>query len=649
MRVAIQNPFTGQFVAEVELSRRICLAATQLGWTAAEVHTAAEIKAFQPDFVIALHNNSPKLAEYPTYGCMWNPPSFFEGTEKFVKHVLSYDGYLTSSAMVDRWLHQLLYNTPKICFTAPFYTSCPKNQYQAPPLDSPQLVYLGSNWDGLRFQALFEQLDRQDYMAVYGNPEGWRHLHHSYQGTLPYDGTSVLQTLNRAGVGLCLHRQEHRQAALPSMRIFEIVASGAIAICGEHPFIREAFGDTVLYIDPEADPAQQVAQISQHMQWIGQHPQEAKALSAAAHAVFVQHFALEHLLLNLLPYHHTLVQVKGFESSLPDESLPNESLPSVQLILVDRGHEPMREAIAQLRHQTYPNLSLLWVHPQIQSAEAQSAEVQSPEALKPEALAGTIPCKRIAVGNAASQSAYFWAGLNAVDADYFAFVETTTLLHPNHLQTLVTLLHQHPASGVGYSGSLFTAPESNDSGTESPIAAFHPFNLEQLLAFEQWIPLSTLLIRRSLLDSVLLQDPELNDFSDLCLLLHLAQRTSFTFSYDITAEVDRSRSVDRSLRSEMQNWSSELSRLKFIFWHQEFAPGKTLKTIHQALPEQQLQTQIEALRLKLERLERELERSHIQLQEAEDTIDAMQSSKFWRLRSAWFKLKRAIGLPTDPT
>ena len=65
MRVAIQNPFTGQFVAEAELSRRICLAADRLGWATAEVHTAAEIKAFQPDFVIALHNNSPKLAEYP--------------------------------------------------------------------------------------------------------------------------------------------------------------------------------------------------------------------------------------------------------------------------------------------------------------------------------------------------------------------------------------------------------------------------------------------------------------------------------------------------------------------------------------------------------------------------------------------------------
>ncbi|NJR64229.1 MAG: hypothetical protein HC772_01110 [Leptolyngbyaceae cyanobacterium CRU_2_3] len=154
MKVAIQNPFTGQCVAETELSRRMSLAAQNLGWQVAEVHTAPEIKAFQPDFVIALHNNSPKLAEYPTYGCMWNPPSFFEGTEKYIQHVLSYDGYLTSAKSIDRWLHHLLYTTPKVWLTAPFYTSCPQTLYQPPIWKIPALAYLGSNWDGLQVSSL---------------------------------------------------------------------------------------------------------------------------------------------------------------------------------------------------------------------------------------------------------------------------------------------------------------------------------------------------------------------------------------------------------------------------------------------------------------------------------------------------------------
>ncbi|BAY19103.1 group 1 glycosyl transferase [Anabaenopsis circularis NIES-21] len=37
----------------------------------------------------------------------------------------------------------------------------------------------------------------------------------------------------------------------------------------------------------------------------------------------------------------------------------------------------------------------------------------------------------------------------------------------------------------------------------------------------------------------------------------------------------------------------------------------------------------------------------IQIEQAKVTIAAMQSSKFWKLRAAWFKFKKAVGLPTD--
>lgn len=37
----------------------------------------------------------------------------------------------------------------------------------------------------------------------------------------------------------------------------------------------------------------------------------------------------------------------------------------------------------------------------------------------------------------------------------------------------------------------------------------------------------------------------------------------------------------------------------------------------------------------------------IQIEQAKVTIAAMRSSKFWQLRTAWFKFKKAVGLPTD--
>lgn len=595
MRVAIQNPFAGQWVAETELSRRLYLAAVGLGWEAAEVHTAADLKAVQPDFVIALHNNSPKLAEYPTYGCMWNPPAFFEGTERYVKQVLTYDGYLTSSKAIDRWLHHLLYTTPKPFFTAPFYTSCPRCSYLPPQLEQPQLMYLGSNWDGSRFQDLFERLDSLDYMAIYGNPDGWRYLTSAYRGTLPYDGESVLKALNQAGVGLCLHRAEHRQAALPSMRIFEIVAAGAVAICGEHPFIRDAFGDSVFYINPEDGSAKQVDRISDYMQWIRQNPQAAVEMSAAAHDIFLRQFTLEKLLADLVPHHQALMERRRCTLT---------HSPTVQIFLNWESGCPdaLEASLQSIARQTYPNCSVTIAHSEPNlNLDNQLSLIKFPVQL--------LELSHL------NQSASLWAKLNAVRTEYFTFLSSDHCIHPNHIHSLVSLLNQNPDQGAAYSGVL-----------DQPIF-FQPFNLDQLLTFNFHISLSCLMVRRSLLDPILQQDPQLDRYAEWCFLLHLAQRTPFLFSYEATCEVQAA--ADRPSLAALQDWSSELSRLRFIFWQQEFAPGKTL-TVQPALqpaiaePDATLRSQ---------------------LQVAQATITAMETSKFWQLRRAWFRVKRAIGLP----
>ncbi|MBE9178290.1 glycosyltransferase family 2 protein [Oculatella sp. LEGE 06141] len=631
MRIAIQNPFVDPFVAEAELSRRIYLAAKTLGWEAIEVHTSEQIRLANPDFVIALHNNSPKLAGYPTYGCMWNPPSFFEGTEKFVKHVFSYDGYLVSSKPIDRWLFHLLYNTNKPYFTAPFYTSCPQTQYQPPHLENPRLMYIGSNWDGLRFQSLFEALDHQPYMDVYGNPNGWTHLQHAYKGSLPYDGISVLETLNRAGVGLCLHREEHCQAEAPSMRIFEIVASGAIAICGEHPFIRQAFGDSVLYIDPTPNEQEQVKQISQHMAWIQQNPAQALEMSATAHQLFSEQYSLEKLLLDLVPYHHDLISKKGFVASGDRPSLQ----PQVQLMMRVGGRDvaTIRRALDSIAHQTYQNVAVIVV---------QYQDVVGLEQLLNQYTA-RMPIKLIQSPPTGFRSTQLWAGLNAVDSEYFAILDDDDVIHPNHIHTLVSLLQHHPDAGVAYSGALWVLEpnlEPNTTATApSPstveLAYFSPFNLDELLKFRNFIPSNSYVARSALLDPVLKRDPELKVFEDVCLLLHLCKRTRFLFSYEATAEFYwRTNEQDNSTFSGKPLWSHEMSRLKFIFWRQEFAPGKSIQTV------QQIEIEYPRLRAKVKELQ-------AQLQAAETTIEAMETSKFWRLRKGWFKVKRMLKLPVN--
>ncbi|NJR66747.1 MAG: glycosyltransferase, partial [Leptolyngbyaceae cyanobacterium CRU_2_3] len=290
---------------------------------------------------------------------------------------------------------------------------------------------------------------------VYGNPDGWKHLRHAYKGAIPYDGESVLSRLHQAGVGLCLHREEHRQAALPSMRIFEIVASGAIALCGEHPFIRATFGDHVLYLDPDAGETEQLHQIADHMQWIKHHPDTAVAMSAKAHQIFLEHYALEKLLSNLLCQHQAFIQQqRDFLNTTPP----------VQIILRYDSEAPdaLIDTLDQIAEQTYPHCSVM--------------VVKSPgESLDPllQDHATKLPIQVIEA-DPTYASSQLWAGLRAIDSDYFTLLNAGDFIYPDHIATLVALLHQHPNVGVAYSGGLDRSRPENSPETSEPFIYFSP-------------------------------------------------------------------------------------------------------------------------------------------------------------------------------
>jgi chaperonin cofactor prefoldin len=59
---------------------------------------------------------------------------------------------------------------------------------------------------------------------------------------------------------------------------------------------------------------------------------------------------------------------------------------------------------------------------------------------------------------------------------------------------------------------------------------------------------------------------------------------------------------------------------------------------------QQVKADLDAKILEIGKLKRKLEQTQQQLDEAQTEIQAMQSSKFWKLRRTWIKLKQRIGL-----
>ncbi|MEO1208803.1 MAG: hypothetical protein AAFX78_04590 [Cyanobacteria bacterium J06638_20] len=604
MRLALHNPFDETWFAESELARRMGLAAAKLGWVAVECRSPGEIRAMQPDCVLALHNNAPKVTEFPTYGCMWNPPIFFEGVEEAIANILSYDGYLVSSPAIARWLHRLLSNTPKPFLHTPFYTSSPISEFRAPNLEDPKLFYCGSNWDGQRFQGLFQRLDTRPYMAVYGNPKGWGYLKTSYRGALPFDGTSVLETLHQCGVGLCLHRPEHRDAAIPTMRIFEIVASGAIALCGDHPFIRDAFGDSILYIDADASAEVQAQQIDAHMDWIRNHPEAAIALAQQAHNRFVEHYALEILLKTLEPLHQSVLTKKHFVSS--GHLQIEEELP-VQMVLLGNhcSAEAIGRSLQSLSQQTYPNLSVLLVQTEQESE-------------RPEWHDADVSLTHLTIPADASASTALWQGLAKTHGEYVGVLNAGAVLHPNHVGILCQLLQRYPDCGVAYSGML---QPMDDTVT---VQGFQPFNLDRLLQFHSPLAPSSFLMRREGLMNWLNRDPYLDATATLCLLLHLAQTQRFSFSYEITGELPGHSEHSAKLQPEILE--AEHIALRLIFWHQEFVASKTIQMAQSLIGEP---TQLNRA-----------------LSDAQARIAAMESSKFWKLRTQWIRLKHRLGIPT---
>ncbi len=657
MRVAVHNEFFGKYCAETELARRICLAGINIGWEIVEVGSSQAINDFNPDFVLVLHFGTPKITGFPTYGCMWNPISFFEqpwcDTEKSQKNILSYDGYLSSSPQIDTWLRDILYGTDKKYFICPdFYTSCHQTTYQPPQLKNPQLVYIGTNWDGWRYQEIFEGLDQESYMQIYGAQAAWEYLQFSYKGQLPFDGESVISTLNQAGLGLCLHKQEHIDDAVPSMRIFEIVASGAIAICGEHPFIKKAFGDSVFYINSDLAPQTQVLQISRYIKWVKNNQQKAIEMSKNAHQILTEKYSLEKSLLNIVSYHQKLIIEKGFTRT---EDIEDKIQKLVQIIvrIGSRNEETVLRCLDSIASQTYKNIAVvLVVYEKVLYLNTLI-----------ERYADSLKLNIINSEISGFRSTQLMAGLKAITADFFGILDDDDVIYPNHIYSLVNILDRSEEIGVAYSGSIqaWESDELTSNLKSSNLAHFEPFNINRILDFDNFITSNSFVARTELMEKYMLEDPRLEVAEHIFLLMNLCRKCNFRFSYESTCEFYwRSSMKDNSIFTNQKAWSNSINRIRTMFWKKDFPQTQFIVNVSlnnlivESCKDKDLTVKVnniydtEELVSSSDNNEENnlliIEDLQDQLNNAINTIESMKSTKFWKLRKQWFKLKKIVGL-----
>jgi hypothetical protein len=314
-------------------ARRLQVAASNLGWDSFVVLYSPIIKnipiinfpfvianellkiLFKPEFNLVITALVNILPPHPRYLFLDVSPSWLlkndvRPKEQFA-NIAEYDGYIdinqnSTQQQDSKWFRTVLENLSKK--HVPIIKGVQQvNSSKYKECVPKKLTVFGSNYGKLKsskkYQQMFKELVKKNYIEFYGPAESWNHVKDAYKGLL--SGTQLLSKLQDNCIGLVIHNENHLEAGIPSTRIFETIAAGGIAISDKNSFIIKNFGDNVLYFDHNASSEDMVKQIDDHMRWIFSHPNEVKSKAKAAHQIFLENFTAEKFLLSVKQMNNT--------------------------------------------------------------------------------------------------------------------------------------------------------------------------------------------------------------------------------------------------------------------------------------------------------------------------------------------------------
>jgi hypothetical protein len=575
-KIALLQPIKG--FSEVESAARIRVAAKKLGIEVRSFRKSEDIVDFKPDFVLVFSCQAAKLTPFPTYGILNAPVDYYLQVPRFLRNVLTYDAYFTWSKEVERWLKDITFGVRKLCSPiSRFAATVQATEFQKHDYKEARLACVGSNRKSAIFLPLFRRLGDERICVFYGPPGAWAQVHRdSYKGGIPADGESALSCYRVCGAGLNLVNQDSIQDALPSIRILEIIAAGAIAISGRHAVIERLFGDNILYIDQSVPVIDIATQIRDRLAWIRKNPDSAARKAKEAHRIFIQSCSIDVLLENVFDLHKRILVGKGY---VPDPNERIENLPSVTYIIRTGGGRPpymLRRALSSLAAQDYPKLTVLLVLfrelPEVDRLKADFPTLNIEAVDDPGGLRSTAICR----------------GMQNVKTDLFGLLDDDDDLHPNHVRSLVKTLDYHSRRnlrgeiGVAYSASIEAADEEERPEHEKwedeqelvlrqrrCIEHYGYYNTSKMTQHAWYLMSNSWLARRTLIDSEVLNDPHIHTCEDLYLMLQLAQKTYLAFSGEVTA-VHRFHGHGQSTFIDEYMHRSDTSRIALRAWNRHF-------------------------------------------------------------------------------
>ncbi len=305
------------WIGEKETISRLTLAAANLGWACDIVdYQSMNIDQKEYDFVICYVRDAYK-SRHTTYFVLSGGVSekFFLDDGTLKEEFASYNAYLVIYNFANRT--QNLKTTPSASWKfwsplAPYMENWyPTAQFVAyQEVDPKYLFYPCAVWGNRakdeKYKKLLSLLDKQPYTKFYGKKDFAR-TYGSYVSYIPADGVSLIREIQKNGVSLLLHSENHLRDKIPSGRIFEAAAASSVIISDQNAFVIENFGDSVLYINETLDAVEMLNQIDAHMQWILSHKKEALAMAKRAHEIYAKRFLFEDQLLRLEKFHMNIM------------------------------------------------------------------------------------------------------------------------------------------------------------------------------------------------------------------------------------------------------------------------------------------------------------------------------------------------------
>ena len=289
----------------------------------------------------------------------WSPLGFVANFQTILelKAFNQYD-YFGGFYETDIFKNHLNIKTGKISQIA---SSVPED-FSIPPQKNSQrkLFYVGINFErklvSMRYETLFKELDKSNLINIYGPKEVYGHKNlwagfKNYHGEIPFDGKSILKSINDAGICLALNSPMHNEANAVSNRLFEAAAAGALIISDDNKYVRDNFGDSVFYINAnnEKESAKQILKI---INWSKKNPDKAYEMACSSQNIFLQNFGLNRMTSDFIE--KTIIRTNQIKNK-------NNQTDIIDIICYIDSTRDYNNIKQQLKRQYYQNFHLLIV------------------------------------------------------------------------------------------------------------------------------------------------------------------------------------------------------------------------------------------------------------------------------------------------